>query len=68
MKSSDIRGASLSLGVPLLFRRVDSTFSRTFKVSRCKDKCNSLVSLKSIGAECAEGLENDGEEKGWPET
>lgn len=68
MKSSDIRGTSLRLGVPLLFYFPRSTFSRAFKLSRHRDGLDSLVSLMGIGASCAEVLKNDGEEAGRTET
>jgi hypothetical protein len=37
MKSSDIRGTSLRLGVPLLFCCIRSTTSRTFKLDPRRD-------------------------------
>lgn len=68
MKSSDIRGTSLRPGVPLLFCRIHSTCTSTFTLRQHRDRLGQLVSLKGIGAPCAEGLKNDGEEAGRTET
>jgi hypothetical protein len=44
MKSSDIRGTSSRLGVPLFFYFPRSTFSITFKLRQHRDRLGQLIS------------------------